>query len=99
MRIKPGSIRRGNIAEAFRKEGTMPSALNPPLSVAALFAECEDRRRRDREAEEQLRRKQQEELAEFKKRLDTFQLTDTHVQTLIDRIRRAFERGETELML
>ena len=28
-----------------------------------------------------------------------FQLTETHVQTVIERIRRAFDRGETELML
>ena len=36
------------------------------LSVAGMFAERDARRRQDREAEEKLRRKQQEELADFK---------------------------------
>ena len=38
-------------------------------------------------------------LAEFKKRLDNFKLTDEVIQSGLDRIRRAFERGETELMI
>ncbi len=71
----------------------------PPLSVAGLFAERDARRRREQEAEEQLKRRQLEELAEFKKRLDTFQLTDERVQIVLDRVKRAFERGETELLL
>jgi hypothetical protein len=69
------------------------------LSVAALFAERDARRRHDREAEEQLQRRKEEELAEFRKRLDNFQLTDTAIQSGLDRIKRAFERGETELMV
>ncbi|MCW3474669.1 hypothetical protein [Limobrevibacterium gyesilva] len=77
----------------------MPETPGPALSVAALLAERDARRLREREAEDQLKRKQQEELAEFKKRLDSFQLTDTHIQIVLDRIKRAFERGETELML
>ena len=71
----------------------------PSLSVAVLFAEREERRRQDKAAEEQLKRKEREELTEFKQRLDNFQLTDERVQAVLGRIKVAFERGETELML
>jgi hypothetical protein len=77
----------------------MSNATRPTLSVAALFAEREARRIKEKEAEEHLKRKHEEELSEFKKRLDEFQITDARVQAVLDRIRRAFERGETELML
>src|SRR5689334_1337674 len=77
----------------------MPENKSPALSVAALFAEREARRAQDKAAEEQLNRKQQEELAEFKKRLETFPLTEEQIQAALNRVRRAFERGETELML
>lgn len=69
------------------------------FSVAALFAEREQRRKLDREAEEQLKRKEREEFAEFKRRLDEFQLTDERIEAVLRRIRIAFERGETELLL
>jgi hypothetical protein len=69
------------------------------LSVSALFAEREARLRHDKEAVEQLQRRKEEELAEFRKRLDNFKLTDAIIQSGLDRIRRAFERGETELMI
>ncbi|MBS0638457.1 MAG: hypothetical protein JSS43_01215 [Proteobacteria bacterium] len=68
------------------------------LSVAGMFADRDARRRREREAEEQLRRKQDEELAAFKKRLDEFQLTQHGIDLAMEKIRRAFDRGETELM-
>lgn len=68
------------------------------LSVAAMFADRDSRRRREREAEEQLRRKQDEELAAFKERLDEFQLTQEGIDLAMEKIRRAFDRGETELM-
>jgi hypothetical protein len=68
------------------------------LSVSALFAERDARRRQDREAAEHLQQRKEEELAEFRKRLDNFQLTDAIIQSGLDRIKRAFERGETELM-
>jgi hypothetical protein len=71
----------------------------PSLSVTSLFAERDARRRRDQEAAEQLQRRQQEELADFRKRLDSFVLTDEVIQSGLDRIKRAFERGETELMI
>jgi hypothetical protein len=77
----------------------MSGASGQALSVTALFAEREARRRHDQEAEEQLRRRKEEELADFRNRLDNFQLTDAVVQSGLDRIRRAFERGETELMV
>src|SRR5689334_777053 len=77
----------------------MPENPGPTLSVAALLAERDARRRREQESEEQLTRKHQEELAAFKERLDNFQLTDAHVQAVVERIKRAFDRGETELML
>jgi len=77
----------------------MAGASGSSLSVAALFAERDARRRQEQEAEEQLKRKKQEELADFRNRLENFHLTDAHVETVLYRIRRAFERGETELML
>ncbi len=73
-------------------------ATAPSLSVTAMFAERDARRRRDQEAAEQLQRRQQEELAEYRKRLDNFVLTDDIIRSGLDRIKRAFERGETELM-
>jgi hypothetical protein len=80
-------------------ENAVSATSGPSLSIAALFAEREERRRRDQEAEEQLKRKEREELTEFKRRLDDFQLTDELVQAVLGRIKVAFERGETELML
>jgi hypothetical protein len=77
----------------------MPNALGAALSVTALFAERDERRRRDRSAEEQLQQRKEEELAEFRKRLDSFQLTDEVIHSGLDRIKRAFDRGETELMI
>ena len=77
----------------------MPEASGAALSVSALFAERDARRRHDREAEELLQQRKEEELAEFRKRLDNFQLTDEIIHSGLDRIKRAFERGETELML
>lgn len=69
------------------------------LSLRAMFAERETRRRKEREEEEQLQRRQEEELASFKKRLDEFELTPDRIDAALARIRRAFERGDTELML
>jgi hypothetical protein len=77
----------------------MAETPRPTLSVSDLFAEREAHNRREKEAEGQLKRKSQEELAAFKQRLETFQLTDQHIETVIGRIKRAFEQGATELML
>jgi hypothetical protein len=73
-------------------------AEDSPFSVATLFAERDARHRQDKAAEEQLARRKEEELADFKHRLEHFELTEAHIQTVQQRIRRAFDRGETELM-
>jgi hypothetical protein len=77
----------------------MPEASGAALSVSALFAERDARCRRDREAEEHLQQRKEEELAKFRKRLDNLQLTDDIIHSGLDGIKRAFERGETELMI
>ena len=69
------------------------------FSVPALFAEREARHRQEQEAEEKLARRHQEELNEFKKRLEDFKITDDFIESVRLRIKRAFERGESELML
>jgi hypothetical protein len=68
------------------------------LSVATLLAERDARRHRDKEAEQQLHQRHEEELADYRKRLDNFQLTDAVIQSGLARIRRVFELGESELM-
>jgi hypothetical protein len=77
----------------------MPIAAGQTLTVNALFATRDAERKRDREAAERLARRKEEEFVEFRKRLDNFQLTDEIIESGLDRIRRAFERGETELMI
>jgi hypothetical protein len=77
----------------------MPIAAGQTLTVNALFATRDAERTLDREAAEQLARRKEEELVEFRKRLDNFQLTDEIIESGLARIRRAFERGETELMI
>jgi hypothetical protein len=75
------------------------SSTGPALSIAALFSERDEQRRRDREAAEQLERRKEEEGSAFKKRLDELELTEEIIQSGLARIRRAFEHGETELMI
>ncbi len=75
------------------------SATGPSLSVAALFAGREAEGRRDREEEELLQRRRQEELAAFKRRLEEFELTNDRIEVALSRVRRAFERGDAELMI
>ncbi len=65
----------------------------------ALFAERDAQRRHDREALEQLQRRKEEELVEFRTRLDNFRLTNEIIESGLNRIKRAFERGEAELMM
>lgn len=77
----------------------MSGIARPALSVSAMFAEREARRQNDKEAEGQLQRRKEEELAAFKKRLDTFQLTSEIIEAFLGRVKRAFERGESELMI
>src|SRR5262249_47164941 len=85
-------------AAATKGSYAMAETSDPTLSVSALFAERDARRRRDQEAAEHLQQRKEEELAEFRKRLDNFKLTDEVIHSGLDRIRRAFERGETELI-
>jgi hypothetical protein len=73
---------------------TQPAA----FSVVGLFAERDVHRGQDKKAEGQLARRQREELAAFKQRLDNFQLTEAQIQSVQQRIRRAFKNGEGELM-
>jgi hypothetical protein len=70
-----------------------------PLSVHALFAERAARRSREQEQEQQLQQRQEEETAAFRKRLETFKVEPANIIAVTARIRRAFERGETEMML
>ena len=77
----------------------MSAVAEPGLSVASLFAERDAQRHRDREAAEQLQRRKEEELGVFRKRLENFKLTDEIIQAGLARIKRAFERGENELMI
>ena len=53
----------------------MPQA-SEALSVAALFAEREARRRSEQEAAERLQRRKEEELTAYKQRLENFHLVD-----------------------
>ena len=68
------------------------------LTVSSLYAERDARHRQDEEAINQLHRRQQEELVEYRNRLENFQLTEAIIQSGLDRIKRAFDRGENELM-
>jgi hypothetical protein len=77
----------------------MPDPSGAALSVAGLFAERDAIRRRDQEADAQLQKRKEEELHEFRKRLDDFQLTETVIHSTLDKIKRAFDHGETELMI
>ena len=77
----------------------MSATSGSSLSVTALFAERDAQRRHDREALEQMQRRKEEELVEFRARLNSFRLTDEIIKSGLNRIKRAFERGETELMI
>jgi hypothetical protein len=70
-----------------------------PFSVAALYAEREALRRQHIEAEKQLQQQQQEQLADFRRRLNNLQITNDVVKSTLDKIKKLFEAGENELML
>ena len=55
------------------------------LSVAALFAEREARRRNEQEATERLQRRKEEELAAYKQRLENFHLVDEMIPGQLER--------------
>jgi hypothetical protein len=90
--------RQERVVATIKWEAIMSMA-GEKLTVGALFAERDASRRRDAEAAEQLQQKRNEELTQFRQRLENFQLTDDIIKSGMDRIRRAFERGETELMI
>ena len=69
------------------------------LSVAKLFAEREERRRRDQEAAERFQRRKEEELATYTQRLENVHLVDEMIPAQLERLKHAFERGESELMV
>ena len=77
----------------------MSTTAGPALDVSEVFAEREGRRRREQAADDQLKLREREALAEFKERLDGFELREATIAAGLDRIRRAFDRGETELMV
>jgi hypothetical protein len=77
----------------------MPEPSVPTLSVAALFAEREARRRRDQESAERLQRRKEEELHAFKQRLENFHVADEMIPSVLERLKHAFEREESELLL
>ena len=70
------SIEWGYLRFDLMQTGSRGAIMATALSVAALFAERDALRHRDKQAEEQLHRQREEELVEFRKRLDNFKLTD-----------------------
>jgi hypothetical protein len=70
----------------------------PALTVSELIEQRKTRELSEKQLDDQLRLRHKEELTEFKQRLDEFQLADWHVPTILNQIKRAFERSETELM-
>jgi hypothetical protein len=89
---------RGLLEKRIGKGNVMPQA-SEAVSVAALFAEREARRRSEQEPAERLQRRKEEELAAYKQRLENFHLVDDVVPGQLERLKRAFERGEGELMV
>lgn len=73
-------------------------AAAPPLTVQDLLAERDARHRHEQEVERDLKRKSDEQLAEFRQRLETFEITDHHRQMIQNKIRQAFDQGENEIM-
>jgi hypothetical protein len=69
------------------------------LSVAELFRQREERRRRDQKAAERFQHRKEEELSTFKQRLEDVHLVDEMIPAQLARIKNAFERGESELMV
>ena len=69
------------------------------LSVVKLFAEREQRRRRDQETVERFRHRKEEEASAYKQRLENIHLVDDMIPAQLERLKHAFERGESELMV
>ena len=71
----------------------------PVLSITGLFEEREAKRRQDQAANTDMQRKAQEEIEQYRKRLDEFRMEEVNRQNQIRKIKLAFERGDTEVML
>ena len=69
------------------------------LSVKELVAERDARRQREEETERQLKQQEQEHLADYRKRLETCEFTEANRHAVMDKIRRAFDQGQTEVMV
>lgn len=70
----------------------------PPLTVLGLLAERDTRRRHEQEVERDLKRQSDEQLAGFRQRLETFEVTEHHRQMIQNKIKQAFDQGESEIM-
>lgn len=70
----------------------------PDLSLSELVAERDARLQREQETERQLKQQEQEHQADYRKRLETYQITEANRHAIMDKIRRAFDQGETEVM-
>ncbi len=77
----------------------MADLQSPALSLNELVAERETRRHREEETERQLKQQEQEHLADYRRRLETCQITDANRRAIVDKIRRAFDQGENEVMI
>ncbi|HME24608.1 MAG TPA: hypothetical protein VKI44_25295 [Acetobacteraceae bacterium] len=77
----------------------MPGQTRYSLSLSSLFAERDAAHEREREAAEKLKECEQEEDVELRKRLDAFQMTDELREHFITKVKNAFGRGESELMV
>ena len=89
---------RGLMDKRIGKGNVMPQA-SEALSVAELFAEREARRRSEQEAAGRFQRRKEEELTAYKQRLENFHLVDEMIPAQLERLKRAFERGESQLMV
>jgi hypothetical protein len=71
----------------------------PSLSLKDLFASKAAAAARRRAEAEEAEAQKKAELAAFSERVQTYQITDEDRERAVNRIRRAFDAGERELML
>ncbi|MBP0463766.1 hypothetical protein J5Y09_07580 [Roseomonas sp. PWR1] len=71
----------------------------PSLSLKDLFAAKAAAVARRRAEAEEVEAQKKAELSAFSERVQTYQITDEDRERALNRIRRAFEAGERELML
>jgi hypothetical protein len=76
----------------------MPAETVPGLNLRELFGERDARRRHEQELEQQLRQTKDEQQREFRRRLEEFEVTEQHRAAILNKIRRAVDSGETEIM-